>query len=278
MDNYIINFWLDLNESAIKKMNLISLILETKDYKEIKVDFIKMDRQDYYWITNSTDTEECLDIINKIYRQHILYKITGTFYPIYCINTTNPKGYINIAVALKGFKGTNNITEFKVPEFVDEIDLVYAWDTQIVMNRLERFVLNDNVILKSIHNIYKLKIENIENISEIELYVLGIIINQIVESGNDTLKFNCINSLPSMCFGSQNKIKHLILEDECTIENVDISLLYDIGPLESIRLCKSLKTISSKPIENYIRKINGCNYLVLNGNEYFSMVGIRIIN
>lgn len=111
MNNYIINFWLDLNESVIKKMNLISLILETKDYKEIKVDFIKMDRQDYYWITNSTDTEECLDIINKIYRQHILYKITGTFYPIYCINTTNTKGYINIDVALKGFKGTNNIKE-----------------------------------------------------------------------------------------------------------------------------------------------------------------------
>ena len=271
MDNYIINFWLDLNESAIKKMNLISLILETKDYKEIKADFIKMDRQDYYWI--QYDMEECLDIINKIYRQHILYKITGTFYPIYCINTTNTKGYINIDVALKGFKGTNNIKEFNVPEFVDEIDLVYAWDTQIVMNRLERFVLNDNVILTNMHNIYKLKIENIENISKIELHILGILINQIVESGNDILRFNCINSLPSMCFSSQNKIKHLTLEDECTIENIEINLLYDIGPLESIRLCKSLKTISHKPIENYIRKINGCNYLVLNDN-----VRIRIIN
>ena len=195
--------------------------------------------------------EAVLDILNKIYIEHIKLEMLGSEYPIYTIYN------ISADCSLNGFSGNGTyIKTYSVKDFVKELRINKEFNFKvkelIVNHKLEIMSLGDD------KNIY---IRGLENIVFLSNGSVSCIDYTLLKDESKVLRFKYLDgNLPR-----NKKIRYaeeVILDNTCKIEDIDTRTLRNIINLNKLTLCRSVKTIGGIDLKDCIRKRDDNSYYI----------------
>lgn len=239
-----------------------TLVLKVND-RDIDAKYIEVDSLIYLRINVGMQNvkDELLKICNKIYNEHMRYRLTNSSYPIYRISMNEYD--IVYYVELKDIiEDQNTLKHMVVQNFVNYVSLEFEESNRSLMGCIEEITLPDKVDF-DIHGSYveNIKINNYENVRSLSL--LG---SYMVAKQSRKLQFNCIESLRWSKNMRLSAKLDIIFDDNCTICRLPRAI-FTSKSVRSIRLCKSLETLSSIPIKDVIKRdSNGREYLEYEGN------------
>ncbi|MBO5389972.1 MAG: hypothetical protein J6A59_17895 [Lachnospiraceae bacterium] len=263
VENYNSAGWVDLKN---KKYYTLELLINDK---YISADYIEVDELIALRLNIGMISvkDELIKICNKIYQEHVRYRLTNSSYPNYYINMD--KYAIQFHITLCNYTECHNTLEhIIVSDFVESVGIDFN-KIDDLMRKVQEITLPDKIQFE-IHWFpynHNIKINNYENIISLSMAGVHVIAKNAVRN-NQKIVFNHIDSLrwPSNLELNDSDKIDIVFNDTCTISRLPRAIAKS-EHIRSVRLCKSLEVINTVCIEEYIKQDNkGRKYLDYEGN------------
>lgn len=239
------------------------------------IDYIKVYNNDIKLIINDNENKQrFLNLINKIYINHIKNHLLNKGYPIFKVERYLTR---RLEVTLIDFKLTTGteVNTLVVPDFVNNviIDKMYSPTAKFSKLAVRNIVLSNNIVLGEIVTDDIIRLDNLENVKYFMSKAYKTVCESVKHFQNGVLTLKNVTSFPSINDKVYTGITKIIFEDTSKIKNLTPSIITNNLNLAEIRLCKSLETLDNDDINNYIITDD-------NGNKLLSYYGssIKIIN
>lgn len=198
---------------------------------------------------------ELIELLNRIYTEHIKLTLLGLNYPKYELTLTNKS---DMDCQLLGFGNPDEVVKsYKVTNFTTSIYL------DLDFCNIRELILTKPIYANFIQGY--IKIIGIENIKVITDTNLSVICKNIEKQQDKTLVMKYLEHC-DIYYNRVEGIEKIILEDTCTIENISLNLLMSMPTLKEIQLCKSIESINLKPVLEVLKKdtTDGNYYIEVN--------------
>ncbi|MBO5389975.1 MAG: hypothetical protein J6A59_17910 [Lachnospiraceae bacterium] len=239
--------------------------IKVKDKWIYDIDYIRVYSGDVELIINDDENKRrFLNLVNKIYINHIKNKLLNKGYPIFRVERYLIRRLDVTLIKYETMTG-DKIDTLVVPDFVNNI--------YISELNAKNIMLNDRVVIGDISDKDIVRLDNLENIKYFRSKTYGVICNSVKYYQDGILVLKRITSFPSITDKVYTGINRIIFEDTVQIKNLEPSIIINNLNLSEIRLSKSIETFDNEDINNYIITDE-------NGNKTLSYYGnsVRIID
>lgn len=237
---------IDFEQGKYSKLISISekvkdtIIVVRDDNTKSDTNYIKMTINSYNLLKEHL-FEETLEVLNKIYREHIKLNILGLGYPIYrlyCVKETS-KHSNQLVCSIIGFNTTENrLGSYTQLSFVDSINfnqLHRATDGSI-----DEIILTRPTYIDCLDETIEVRLVNIERIMNISDSNLPLINYNVMSTPNKTLTLSNLNRINLDRFYDESEnitgIEKIVILDTCDIDYIPLQLFVAIGTLKELVL------------------------------------------
>ena len=185
--------------------------VETIDYIQIAPDTVLSIK------SNKEEFNKVLDIVNKIYLEHIKLILLGCMYPIFNIirDSNNKNNELRLKCVLKDFnKSGIPLGSYTVKSYISKIDIFSFYTCP-----LKELVIVDKIQVECFGSNHRIKVRGVENITDVHEYNIDCIVYNAEMYNNNEIRFKCLESI-DLDITINNKIKRLVLEDTCKLTHL----------------------------------------------------------